>query len=480
MLPTTALAAVCFVFAWDDTIFWIAYAALFLALATTLRALWSNAIALTLSVTVLLSTERIIIAAAASHLRHDQVNALLVVDEFVFPAVIAMGAAGYIRRWTSQPRLFQAIDVIILALGTVLLAAAAVGSAPLVERLIYARRFLVLPMTYVAGRVIYARPGDARRASALILAAAVAVATFGLVERFSPVGTIWGGIADPVAYYSLAAYSGAAASGVPGGTAQIDGLPHAFWSFEGGVQSRRLVSTFLEAPTLALFLALSLLLGIALALDARGSRRAILTAAVSVVAVALVLTLGKGGWVVATVGALYLLSARGWPWLASRTALLLMGTSMCTGLVVVATLSEVASVDSGLRMHLAGLKAGVDTALTNPLGLGLGSSGVFSSHPITGAGESMIGVLLAQTGWPGTLLWVLWLTAVGVTLALSTRSVTCLRWIGLAGGVATILVAAASALTESVGGLIGMWAFGFTAGLLLNVSSAWRSTAVRR
>jgi hypothetical protein len=446
--------------------FWASYAVSLFALLLSTRALLSSPIGLTLALVALFSSERLLIAAATPKLDTYQVVALLAYHEVVFPAIAVLGLRSYLRRWLTQPRSLRLVDLAAAALAIVVALGFFLSSAPLQERLIYARRFLVLPLTYLAARVVRLRQGDSRLAIAIVVAGGIGVASFGLVERFSPPGTIWGGLVDPNAYYATAPYSGAAPSGPADVPATVNGLPFAFWSFEGGFPSRRLVSSFLEAPTLSLFLSLVLLLGLALALDVERRRRPWLLPGLTLIAIALVLTLGKGGWALALAGSVYLFVARIWPWTTSRPLLLFVAGSTCTGLIVVAALVELLGVDSGLRIHLAGLSAGLDIALSRPLGLGLGSSGVFSTQPVASAGESMIGVLLAQLGWLGAVGWVAWLVAAGLAVAAGARPIPHLREVGLAVGTAMVLLPATATLTESVGGLIGMWAFGFVTGLV--------------
>ncbi|GIW19967.1 MAG: hypothetical protein KatS3mg065_0263 [Chloroflexota bacterium] len=466
LVPTAALALLTLIIGPAGPIFWLGYSVALVATLLSLRVLLSSSVGLSLALVTLFSSERFLIAVAAPQLATERVTALLVYDEFVFPALVVVGLPYYLGRWRQQPRPFQFVDLVVVAFALVVAVGFVFSDAPLQERLIYARRFLVLPMTYLAARTVRVQQGNARLAIAIVVAGGIAVAGFGLLERFSPPGMIWGGLADPNAYYATAPYSGSATSGAPDAQATIAGLPHAFWSFEGGVPSRRLVSTFLEAPTLSLFLSLVLLLGIALTLDLDTRQRLGMLPGLAAVVMALGLTLGKGGWALALAGSTYLFAARLRPRLASRAVMVLLAVAMCLGLVGIAVVAELFGVNSGLRMHLAGLTSGLDTALSNPLGLGLGSSGVFSSRPMAAAGESMLGVLLAQLGWPGAAAWTFWLVSAGLAVAISTRSQPDLRGVGLAAGTAMVLLPAAGALTESVGGLVGMWAFGVVTGLL--------------
>lgn len=466
-LPTAGLVSLTFLGQAGD-LFWLGLGGALAAMALALRALSSNAILLAASLVLLFSTERLVIAMAVQHLRPEQMTALLAYDEFVFPALVLFGLPRYLRRWRAQPRLVQTLDVIVIGFAGSLLVAFLVSDAPVIERLLYARRFLGLPMVYLAARTALTGFGDSRRVAAILFAAGVLLAGFGFVERFGPPGFVWGGLADPVAYYAEASYSGSARSGTPGGMPTIDELPHAFWSFEGGVQSRRLVSTFLEAPTLSMFFALAVLLGCGLALSSRRKRTLLWILALSVVGLALVLTLGKGGWALAAAGVAYLVGVARWRSLASPRAIILLNLGLGVAVLMVAVLVETTGFESGLKMHLAGLVTGVRSAMASPFGLGLGTSGVFASQPTTAASESMLGTLLAQTGWLGSLAWGSWILATGSAVVILGSRVNSTSLVPVAAGSALSLLLPVAALTESVGGLIGMWAFPFMAGLIMN------------
>ncbi len=183
---------------------------------------------------------------------------------------------------------------------------------------------------------------------------------------------------------------------------------------------------------------------------------------------ALLLTLGKGGWAMALGGVVFLAVTRGRSREWTQGALFVLTLTTATGLLAIAALIEVAGIDSGLRMHLAGLAAGVDAALASPLGHGLGTSGVFSSQPTSSSRESMLGVLLAQLGWLGAALWALWILAAAVAAARFGLQARDTGLIGLASSCALVLVLPAAALTESVGGLVGTWALAFVPGILVN------------
>ncbi len=234
VVPTASLLGLSLWVGADQPLPWLGYAGALIVLALSIWLLLPRAMWLAISLAMLLSLERLIVAVAVPRLDADSVNALLAYNEFVFPLIIALGLPRFLRRWRTQPRVIWVADGVMIALGLLTVLGLLLGAAPPLERILYARRFLLLPMVYFAARVTVPAVGDSRRVAAVIFATGLALSLFGLFERFSPPGTVWGGLVDPVAYYERASYSGRAHPGMPGSVTTIDGLPHAFWAFEGG------------------------------------------------------------------------------------------------------------------------------------------------------------------------------------------------------------------------------------------------------
>ena len=152
------------------------------------------------------------------------------------------------------------------------------GGSPTVL-LIYARRFASLPIIFLAGgRLLLGDRQALRRAIGYLVVVAVVVAVFGLVERLVLGDAFWiNGIR--VGQFQQ--------SGVQEGFASsrarlVDGLPATWWSFTGGETVRRLVATFLEPTTLAMFLALALGLAVFTLPDWRRRSAAVWIAALAV------------------------------------------------------------------------------------------------------------------------------------------------------------------------------------------------------
>lgn len=412
---------------------------------------------------------RIILASMTGILTASTLSALLAYGHLFFPIIIAVLAYRVRLIWRTTSTGIRALDATAAAVLVVSLVAVLLGSDPIVDRLVYALRFTNLPVVYLAARLLPFTIGDVRSLAVYGLIAGTALAAFGILERFLVGGFVWGTIADPVTYYQMASYSGSARD-----ILVIDGLPLTFWTFDGGALTRRLVSTSLEASTIAAFFGLVTTVAIAVFGSVFSGWRAILLVAIP--ATATVLTLGKAGIALGAMGVGYTIAARSTPALRRPVWIVGVGAAAVLGLILMGGLVEASGIASSVGAHLRGLGAGFDSLMHHPLGIGIGSTGVFAQQ--VEMSESALGVLMAQLGWPGILMWVPWIVGLGLMTIVNSDRIAGAPFVGLAVGAAVIAFFVVSMLTESANGLLWNWAFPLMAAAVLTEASSDRKAAV--
>jgi len=405
---------------------------------------------------------RIVLASMTDILTPNTLSALLAYSQFFFPIVLVILAPRILLVWRSTPRLIRCLDVAAVAFLVVIGVAVLLGTDPILDRIVYARRFTVLPMVYLAVRLLPFQKGDTRRLAMLGLIAGVILAAFGILERFPLSGFVWGTIADPVSYYQMAAYSGSARE-----ITIIQCLPLTFWTSDGGQLTRRLVSTSLEASTIAAFFGLITTIGVTLVGAAISGWKAALL--ILIAGVAMFLTLGKAGIAIGAVGAGYTIAARALPILRRPLWVIGLAAAAGLGLFLVGVFVEASGIASSVGAHLSGLRAGIDSLMAHPFGIGIGSTGVFAQD--VKVSESAVGVLMAQLGWPGVLMWAPWVVVLGLATIIRSDRITDAPFVGLGVGAAVIAFFGASLLTESANGLLWNWAFPLLAAALLTESA---------
>ena len=387
----------------------------------------------------------------------------------VRPSEITVGELGRLI----VPRLHPA-DILALAfLGFVGLAFL-LGSEDLSSRLVNARRFASLPIFYFIGRLLLPRVSELRAASAAVVWVGVAVAVFGLVEWFILGEAFWRDVVRILSFQEASISAGLQ----PEAQQHRDGLPYNWFTFIP-FKVRRLVSTFAEPTTLSIYLALALTLSpfairlragppFALPINPAGIRAQLARwpwygiAIVAILALAMLLTLGKGGVMIAAVAAVIALANT-----TRRLALrvvpalaVLAAISLAVGLVI-------PGIEANVRDHLYGLMSGAVHLLQQPLGSGLGSTGFWGSGLRVGT-DSTIGTIAGQLGLVAVVLWLGWAILVVRALlppdsdppgrpAIPTR----LRQ-ALAGALAGLF--GLSLLSTSASGLLGVAAYLLLAG----------------
>jgi hypothetical protein len=470
--------------------------------------------------------QRLVVALVAPHVDADMVRALLKYKEgfyFILPAAAAVSLG---LRWRAGERSLtplMVVDVIAIAwLGLLTLHFIASGD-PSTPELTYARRFAAPMMLYVGGRLLLPSPAQFRRSLQLVAMVAVGVAAFGLIERVVFGVGFWAEVVDARVFYGKQVESGLLPEnwtviyrGVP------DGI---FIALPLGEPVRRLVSSYMEPTTLGSFLAFSLLLLLlapGLGREVGSRQRLFAAGGVALLTVALLATLSRGGMVtVLAGGALFVgvrvIQARRWPRRLPVGLGALVAVSMLIGVVittfssfpgdslarealatrVISGLSDEPSAPpvtqpiteepeppapgdldeiiihppgstaEGAGKHFDGLRNGLDQMIDRPLGLGLGAAGNWSDAPEAG-GESGVGVIAAQLGVAGFLLYVGFFIA-----AISGLVLAAWRRVGPMSDVALVLAGAMlglclmSFVSESASGLLGNAPYFIFAGWML-------------
>lgn len=474
--------------------------------------------------------QRLVIALIAPHVTPDVVRLLLTYKEGFYLILLAAAAATvalrHLRGETALPVVLAA-DVIAVAFLGLLALHFIVSANTSSPELTYLRRFAAPVLLFLGGRLLIPRRDQIADSIRLLVLVAMGVALFGVVERFLLDVSFWRNGVDAAEFYSKQVESGLLPQnwtviyrGVP------DGI---FIALPLEVPVRRLVSTYLEPTTLGSFLALALLLLLlAPELDRErpGPRyRIAFVAAVLLLAFALVATLSRGAMLTVIGGAAFFFLVR---LLRPATRFKRLPHPLLTGaLLVVMILGAVlttlsnpparddirsvlstravsglspepaapaatpqptppgqtpppleeitnhppGSTAEGASKHLRGLTSGLEEMLHAPLGRGLGAAGNWSRDPGVG-GESTVGVLSAQLGVPGFILFLAFFAAVIVSLVrAASRDGHPLPNVALALGGALFGLFLVSWVSESASGLLGNAFYLLFAGWALALAS---------
>lgn len=455
--------------------------------------------------------QRLVAAVLAPHVSADVLRLLLTYKEGFYLILVSAGAVSVALRrlrGESLPVLLAA-DVVAVAFLVWLALVFASDPSSSSPELTYLRRFAAPVLLYLAGRMLLARPGQLIDSARLLLAVAVGVAAFGLVERFVLDIAFWRDTVDATAFYGAQVESGLLP---PDWTVIYRGVPDGiFIALPLEVPVRRLVSTYLEPTTLSSLLALALLLLIFvpdLAWRHAGPLgRAAIALAGFAIGVAVVATLSRGGMVTFVAATVFVLALR---WLRSPSwklslpqpfLLLPLLTLMAFSAAITsfddvpaeATVRDVLSTRavSGLSneppvaetppplpagqgqpleeigehppgstadaasKHLRGLTSGLEEMVDHPLGRGLGTTGNWG-RAAEGGSESTVGVIAAQLGLIGFVLYAAFFATIIAGLVAASWRRTCL-WadltLVLAGALLGLFLV--SWVSESASGLLG-------------------------
>ena len=430
-------------------------------LAASLYALRAQPVLLFATFFLWLAVERFGLAAISPRLDGDSLRWLLSYKELFFPLALLVLLPRVVPVWRSSPRLLRFTDGLAVAFAVLVVVGFLLSDAPLMDRLVNGRRLVLLPLVYGVARLLPWRPSSTRSMLAIVVIGGVAVSLFGLLERSLLEHLVWRQAIPAAYYYHLSSNAGLSATGTD---FPVSGLPKVFHDFTFGFVIRRLVSTFLEATTVASFLALATIV----ALVGPWSRRWRVAAGI-VIGTATILTLSKAGWAILGISLAYLAAATIVPRLKDPAWLLSMAATLLGALVVIAVVLESTGLARGPLAHFDGFKEGIESGLANPLGVGVGFGGNFGASKL--GAESSFGVTIVQLGWIGLAIWSAWMLSLIVATARLGSSLRSMRTVAL--GVAAALTAffGTAAMTESAGGLLGNWLYAMVAGGLVTAAS---------
>jgi hypothetical protein len=135
------------------------------------------------------------------------------------------------------------------------------------------------------------------------------------------------------------------------------------------------------------------------------------------------------------------------------------------------TIHPPGSTAEGAGKHFDGLRNGLDQMIDKPLGLGLGAAGNWSDAPEAG-GESGVGVIAAQLGVAGFLLYVgFFVTAISGLVLVAWRRAGPMSDVALALAGAMLGLCLMSFVSESASGLLGNAPYFIFAGWMLALAA---------
>lgn len=398
------------------------------------------------------AVQRLAVALVAPHVEADTVRLLVTYKEGFYFILIASAAVTFgrrLREGSPAPTPLMLADVLALALLVLLGVAFLVSSSDLSPKLTYGRRLAAPLLLYLGGRLLVPDRGQLMAALRLLVAVGLAVAAFGLVERFLLGTGFWRHTVDALTFYGKLAEGGLLPSDW---VRSFQGVPEGIFSaFPVGVPVRRLVSTFLEPTTLGAFLAFVLLLVLFVPGLVTEKRGALWYGASLTLAVAVAATVSRGAMEIVLIGGAGVVVAGFWKRkrlspLREGALLAAIGALLLASLLVTslsfsqfpnrrAQIQDVLSVgvisgfpgykapppdpnaiDVGVRTHVNGLSSGIEKMLQEPLGVGLGAAGGWSQAPEVGS-ESAVGTVAAQLGVLGLGLWAVFHLVLVVSLA---------------------------------------------------------------
>lgn len=423
-----------------------------------------------------LMTHKLLVAALAGAASAQSVSWIQNYKELMYPALLVVGFMAGVARggpgmsrsrlraavaWLTWPDIL-AISLVALVI-TYFLISFAIDPSALSSQLVYARRFASLPIIFLAGRLLAPSLPHLRRSLRYAVGLAVIVAAFGLVERLLLGDWFWTRLIDVSHLRTSLVDEGFASSR----SRLIDGMPANWFTFaDGDPVARRLVSTFLEPTTLAIFLAFAIGVGMFALTDWRSTRPIVWTVAMGIATLALLLTIGKAGYLaLGIIGMVVVLRA-------TRSNLPLIGLAAVglavVGLVVGQFLPNAVNFDR----HVAGLMSGLLNLTTDPLGSGLGSTGFWGEDKKIGT-DSTLGAVASQLGILGIVLFVAWLATAAWNLLPASRASSEPIRLAMAGAVIALLIV--SVFSNSATGLLAGAAFVLFAGWTMTVLASRRT-----
>ena len=342
---------------------------------------------------------------------------------------------------------WRAVDLVALAYAAIVIVWSVLpqhwlgGHATRHGILLGAREDLIPVGAYFLGRGIALTDVEVRRLGRTIMASAVALAIFGLVDIFVIPLSWWRGSGAPGWFQHQLGFAYAGLSYLPQNFVYNTGNGHIY---------RRLVSTFLSPLATSYVFVVALLLAVAW-LTRRRPPLLVWVAAVAVLLAGLLWTHSRSSELALVIGlcAFAIVRREVWlPILASAAVVVVLSlvfvkayphiapkTSFTTNEITVqdAIAKKTGKPaqsgqfnDSSISSHWASLKAGIATDVHHPQGFGVGNSGSTAARtgvPIE-TGESTYTQLGSDAGIVGALLFIAW------SLVLLWFVLPCIAWIG--------------------------------------------------
>jgi hypothetical protein len=366
--------------------------------------------------------------------------------------LLAVGLVLAVRARGRLPWDRTATDRLAVAFGAVVLVYAVLpqhwlGGGATHKGVLYAVRDDLVPVAaYFFGRALDLTRGDFRRLGWTIVATAVGVAAFGLVDVYAVPLSWWRHSGAPGWFTHQLGFAYQGLSNLPENFIYNTGNEHPL---------RRLVSTFLSPLAASYLFVVALLACMAwwTRLRPRGRGLWLFGATVVVLFAGLLWTHSRSSYIALVVGLVVYAVRRRESWVAcvvAALAVVVLGAAFVKayphiGPTTTFTPVELAyqrahakgsgpavsaggAEDTSTSSHWRSLKAGIRTVVHHPQGFGLGNSGATAARTrvTVRAGESTYTQLGVDTGLVGALLFIAW------SLALFRASLRYYAWVGAA------------------------------------------------
>ena len=467
-----AIGAVAQVLSAPEVAFWVGFGISVALLPILWTRLTGEPSVIVLTLLVWFAIHKVLAALLAPHVATNVTVWFSNYQEAMYPSLFIVLVAGLASRPIRAGRLAEglrrltrhmiAADCIALMLIALVilyfLVGVAFGGTTLEHGLTYARRFASLPGLYITSRLLRRHPSQFQAAAKALVVASMLLAALGLVEWLI-LGTGFWRDTVQVAKYQDALVAGGFASTH---ARLLDGIPANWFAYLDGTPVRRLVSTFVEPTTLAIFLALALGLAAAVRPKTRSGTRGLWWVGVGVILTALVLTIGKAGWAIA--GVIVVVAAMR---TTRGNAVWVIGVGVVFGALTL-SVGLLTPFGNNLGLHLQGLASGIGHMIERPLGSGLGSTGFWGDIRFVGT-DSTVGTIASQVGVVGAGLWITWLATLGYHILPERRHGdprASIRWV-LGGGILAFLLA--SFVSESTSGLLAGAPYVMLGGWLVSI-----------
>lgn len=350
-----------------------------------------------------------------------------------------------------------------LALGFILLNGLyflrSLGSVSLFALALALKQNSMLCLLYFLGRLLFLSENDQRKSVSLLVKISLFIALFGFVERFLLGDDFW----IAIGIHQLARDRGVYDVFL---RSKFEGLAGAMFYLVGNLSMRRLASLSAQPPLTAYFLALPLTI-LFFVPDLYSKDRLKASIATMVIGIALLLTLGRGGLLIAALAFL----AKYW----KKNSLKFAGIVALLLLLYFGSSQVQYIFGYGGGRHLGGLQNALVILQGKPLGYGLGTGGNYAAwFGDSGASslqwESYIGALGYQMGIIGLVVFTLLFTSLFYMLYWQSHPQVPLVWqrLSAAVGVAVLGLLGASLFAEAAVGFLSSGFYLIFAGMMVS------------